>query len=90
MVSPRMAMSALLRTRASLRPASALPLQCRSLATVSSSPVPSPRSSTFSDQDRIFTNIYMRHDHGIEGAKVSLDLWLCRPGEYWAANDWLK
>ncbi|KAM0750101.1 NADH-ubiquinone oxidoreductase 51 kDa subunit, mitochondrial [Meredithblackwellia eburnea MCA 4105] len=43
----------------------------RTLATVQDPPAPPPRKTTFGglrDQDRIFTNAYMKHDHGIKGA----------------------
>ena len=42
----------------------------RSFATVADPPV--RRYGGLKDQDRIFTNIYCRHDHGIKGALVSL------------------
>ena len=42
----------------------------RSLATVADPPV--RRYGGLKDQDRIFTNLYCRHDHGIKGALVSL------------------
>jgi hypothetical protein len=41
----------------------------RSLATVADPPV--RRYGGLKDQDRIFTNAYCRHDHGIKGALVS-------------------
>ena len=40
----------------------------RSFATVADPPV--RRYGGLKDQDRIFTNIYCRHDHGIKGAMV--------------------
>ena len=40
----------------------------RSFATVSDPPV--RRYGGLKDQDRIFTNVYSRHDHGIKGAQV--------------------
>lgn len=40
----------------------------RSLATVADPPV--RRYGGLKDQDRIFTNAYCRHDHGIKGAQV--------------------
>lgn len=42
----------------------------RGLATVADPPV--RRYGGLKDQDRIFTNVYCKHDHGIKGAKVSL------------------
>ena len=41
----------------------------RSLATVADTPV--RRYGGLKDQDRIFTNAYCRHDHGLKGAVVS-------------------
>lgn len=41
----------------------------RGLATVVNNPV--RRYGGLKDQDRIFSNAYMRHDHGIKGAQVS-------------------
>lgn len=41
----------------------------RSLATVADPPV--RRYGGLKDQDRIFTNAYCRHDHGLKGALVS-------------------
>ena len=41
----------------------------RSFATVQDTPV--RRYGGLKDQDRIFTNAYCRHDHGIKGAMVS-------------------
>ena len=41
----------------------------RSFATVQDTPV--RRYGGLKDQDRIFTNAYCRHDHGIKGALVS-------------------
>jgi hypothetical protein len=45
-------------------------LSRRSLATVQDTPV--RRYGGLKDQDRIFTNIYSRHDHGIKGAMVHI------------------
>jgi hypothetical protein len=46
----------------------------RCFATVQDA-TPVKRYGDLRDQDRIFTNAYCRHDHGIKGAKVSqLDL----------------
>lgn len=42
----------------------------RGLATVADPPV--RRYGGLKDQDRIFTNAYCRHDHGIKGALVSV------------------
>jgi hypothetical protein len=42
----------------------------RCFATVQDAP-PVKRYGGLRDQDRIFTNAYCRHDHGIKGAKVS-------------------
>ena len=44
------------------------PLGRRNLATVQDTPV--RRYGGLKDQDRIFTNAYLRHDHGIQGALV--------------------
>jgi NADH dehydrogenase (ubiquinone) flavoprotein 1 len=46
----------------------ARPLGRRHLATVQDTPV--RRYGGLKDQDRIFTNAYSRHDHGIKGAMV--------------------
>ena len=46
----------------------ARPLGRRHLATVQDTPV--RRYGGLKDQDRIFTNAYSRHDHGIKGALV--------------------
>lgn len=40
----------------------------RSFATVQDTPV--RRYGGLKDQDRIFTNVYCRHDHGLKGAQV--------------------
>jgi NADH dehydrogenase (ubiquinone) flavoprotein 1 len=40
----------------------------RSFATVQDTPV--RRYGGLKDQDRIFTNVHSRHDHGIKGAMV--------------------
>lgn len=65
----RSAVSPLLRRA----PAAVRPLT-RSLATVVSAPAPvSTRKTTHGglrDQDRIFSNAYMKHDHGLKGAMV--------------------
>jgi hypothetical protein len=47
---------------------SARSLGRRTLATVQDTPV--RRYGGLKDQDRIFTNAYLRHDHGIKGALV--------------------
>jgi hypothetical protein len=47
----------------------------RSLATVAETPV--RRYGGLKDQDRIFTNAYCRHDHGLKGAKVRITLISC-------------
>ena len=47
----------------------------RSLATVADPPV--RRYGGLKDQDRIFTNAYCRHDHGLKGALVSSNSLLC-------------
>ncbi|CAD6563905.1 MAG: NADH dehydrogenase [ubiquinone] flavoprotein 1, mitochondrial [Tremellales sp. Tagirdzhanova-0007] len=44
-----------------------IPIASRSLATVSDPPV--RRYGGLKDQDRIFTNLNSRHDHGLKGAK---------------------
>ena len=49
-------------------PGSARSLGRRNLATVQDTPV--RRYGGLKDQDRIFTNAYLRHDHGIKGAMV--------------------
>jgi hypothetical protein len=43
----------------------------RSLATVADPPV--RRYGGLKDQDRIFTNLFCRGDHGLKGAQVSRD-----------------
>ena len=48
----------------------------RSLAAVADPPV--RRYGGLKDQDRIFTNAYCRHDHGLKGALVSSYCALCR------------
>ena len=48
----------------------------RSLATVADPPV--RRYGGLKDQDRIFTNAYCRHDHGLKGALVSSHGLICR------------
>ena len=55
------------RLRRSVRPACAI--TSRSFATEAP---PVRRYGGLKDQDRIFTNAYCRHDHGIKGAKVRL------------------
>ena len=42
----------------------------RSFATVQDPPV--RHYGGLKDQDRIFTNAYSRHDHGLKGAQVSM------------------
>lgn len=44
----------------------------RSLATVADPPV--RRYGGLKDQDRIFTNAYCRHDHGLKGAMVCVGM----------------
>ena len=67
--------SAVLRPLPSLAPSlassSRLALPNRSLATVSDPPV--RRFGGLKDQDRIFTNLFCRHDHGIKGAMARGD-----------------
>lgn len=46
----------------------------RTYATVQDTPV--RHYGGLKDQDRIFTNIFLRHDHGIKGAKVRSQAWL--------------
>lgn len=46
------------------------PVQTRGLATVQDTPV--RRYGGLKDQDRIFTNAYCKHDHGLKGAQVRL------------------
>jgi hypothetical protein len=48
------------------------PLGRRNLATVQNTPV--RRYGGLKDQDRIFTNAYLRHDHSIKGALVRYPL----------------
>jgi NADH dehydrogenase (ubiquinone) flavoprotein 1 len=43
-------------------------IRSRSFATVADPPV--RRYGGLKDQDRIFTNAYCRHDHGLKGAQV--------------------
>lgn len=45
----------------------------RTFATVQDPPV--RRYGGLKDQDRIFTNAYCRHDHGLKGAMVSKPSW---------------
>ncbi|KAI5481859.1 hypothetical protein MNV49_000136 [Pseudohyphozyma bogoriensis] len=69
--APRPSALASVRPRLAPSAVSRLPLR-RSLATVQDTPAPPPRKTTFGglrDQDRIFTNAYMKHDHGIKGAQ---------------------
>ena len=54
---------------AGVRPFRAKLKSNRCLATVADPPV--RRYGGLKDQDRIFTNLYCRHDHGIKGALVS-------------------
>lgn len=49
----------------------ALAARSRSLATVADPPV--RRYGGLKDQDRIFTNLFCRHDHGIKGAMARGD-----------------
>ena len=44
----------------------------RTLATVADPPV--RRYGGLKDQDRIFTNAYCRHDHGLKGAQVCISI----------------
>jgi hypothetical protein len=55
---------------------SPIPISARSLATVADPPV--RRYGGLKDQDRIFTNAYCRHDHGLKGAQVCIS-----PCETW-------
>ena len=48
-----------------------VPIASRSLATVSDPPV--RHYGGLKDQDRIFTNLNSRHDHGLNGAKARGD-----------------
>ena len=79
-MAPRPSTSVLRTLRPSLpRHSAAVSLSARrSLATVQSGPTPGQEAAVrktghggLRDQDRIFTNAYMRHDHGIKGAMVS-------------------
>lgn len=54
----------------------------RSFATVQDPPV--RRYGGLRDQDRIFTNAYCRHDHGIKGAMVCLQTYLFSKNEPFA------
>ncbi len=64
MLTPTTAIRAASRSTTLLRTA---PIASRSLATVSDPPV--RHYGGLKDQDRIFTNLNSRHDHGIQGAK---------------------
>ncbi|ORX37276.1 putative NADH-ubiquinone oxidoreductase 51 kDa subunit [Kockovaella imperatae] len=55
----------------STTPSSSPSTSSRSLATVADPPV--RRYGGLKDQDRIFTNLFSRHDHGIKGAKARGD-----------------
>ena len=55
--------------RAKLRNPTGTGSKPRTLATVASD-IPVRRYGGLKDQDRIFTNAYCRHDHGIKGALV--------------------
>jgi len=46
-------------------------LPSRSLATSTAADIPVRHYGGLKDQDRIFTNAYCRHDHGLKGAMVS-------------------
>jgi len=53
------------------RPLAAKALAARHFATVQDAPKPPPKvHGGLKDQDRIFTNAYMRHDHLLKGARV--------------------
>jgi hypothetical protein len=56
------------------------PSQLRSLATVADPPV--RRYGGLRDQDRIFTNVYCKHDHGLKGAQVCRAIQLLVPYEF--------
>ena len=51
------------------RPPSFMIARSRTLATIADPPI--RRYGGLKDQDRIFTNLLSRHDHGIKGAQVS-------------------
>lgn len=56
---------------ATLKSASRAPSLARSLATVADPPV--RHYGGLKDQDRIFTNLYCKHDHGLKGAQARGD-----------------
>lgn len=58
--------SSILRARA-LRATQQTPTKVRTLATVADVPV--RRYGGLKDQDRIFTNLFCKHDHGLKGAQ---------------------
>jgi NADH dehydrogenase (ubiquinone) flavoprotein 1 len=65
-----------------------VPIASRSLATVADPPV--RRYGGLKDQDRIFTNLYMKHDHGLKGAQSRGD-WhktkeILLKGDTWLIN----
>ncbi|GLB40646.1 putative core subunit of the mitochondrial membrane respiratory chain NADH dehydrogenase (Complex I) that is believed to belong to the minimal assembly required for catalysis [Lyophyllum shimeji] len=64
-------LKASLSTPALSRPFRAKLRLARSLATVADPPV--RRYGGLKDQDRIFTNLYCRHDHGLKGAQARGD-----------------
>ena len=66
--------------------ACATPSQARGLATVTDTPVRS--FGGLRDQDRIFQNAYMRHDHGLKGAKARGD-WHRTKAILLKGHDWI-
>ncbi|ELU41204.1 NADH-ubiquinone oxidoreductase 51 kDa subunit [Rhizoctonia solani AG-1 IA] len=73
---------------ARLRPATATARLARGFATVQDPPV--KRYGGLKDQDRIFTNAYCRHDHGLKGAQSRGD-WhrtkdILLKGDSWIIN----
>ncbi|KAJ1032238.1 hypothetical protein NDA18_001732 [Ustilago nuda] len=66
--------------------ACATPSQARGLATVTDTPVRS--FGGLRDQDRIFQNAYMRHEHGLKGAKARGD-WHRTKDILLKGHDWI-
>ncbi|KAN0066310.1 NADH dehydrogenase [ubiquinone] flavoprotein 1, mitochondrial [Thecaphora frezii] len=66
--------------------ASAAPCQARGLATVTDAPVRT--HGGLRDQDRIFQNAYMRHDHGLKGAQARGD-WHRTKDILLKGHDWI-
>lgn len=83
-------------TRVAIRPSNVpRPLAAKSLlaartfATVQDAPKPPPKvHGNLKDQDRIFTNAYMRHDHLLKGARARGD-WHRTKDIVLKGHDWL-